>query len=427
MRAWIFLATLPLLLRGQVDPDALLRQARARIVENAARLPKYTCVQTIERSKFETFNGGRKKACDDRPASAHAQSRAQILLAWTDQFKLDVTVSEGEEIFSWAGAREFQSADAQEIAGGLTGSGDFGPFLMNIFGGNAAAFQYEGMKNGQPRTLAVYQYRMPASASHYQVKVGKGRADTVTLAYEGEFWIDPQTAELGRLTIVAPQPPPHAETCRIETEIDYRPVAIGGASLPLPQSTQLKLWDSDGSRYENQVDYASCRAFQSESVFRPEVEGAAGDPAAAAPAAHSAPSIPPGLTLQIALHSPIDMETAFGGDAIEGQLQDALLSPGGGILAPRGTIVRGRIVRAERHLRPSAYFALGLRFDALLLEGVEVPLALDREPRSPEERMATGDLERRQGIGMFVFHGDLRVLDEGFVSEWKTAARKPTP
>ena len=421
MRAWILAALLPLLLRGQIDPDALLGKARARIVENLARLPRYTCVQTIRRSRYELFYGGRRKPCGQPAKSASAPNRAQLLLAWTDRFKLDVTVSEGTEIFSWAGARQFQSADAQEIVGGgLTGSGDFGPFLMDIFGGAAPQSHYMGLDPVEGHPLAAYQYQVQASASHYQIKVGDRRADQATLAYEGEFWIDPQSAELRRLTIVVPNPPPHAETCRVETDIAYRPVPIAGAPLLLPESTLLKLWDADGSRYENRIGYASCRAFQSESVFRPEVDTAAPNAAAIAPLQQPPPTIPSGLVLQIALHTPIDMETAFGGDPIEGQLEEPVRSPAGAVLAPVGTIVHGRIVHAERHFAPSSYFALGLRFDSLSLGGTEVPLSLEAVPHALEERMLIGAFEKAQGIGMFVFHGDPRVLDAGFDSEWRT-------
>jgi hypothetical protein len=420
MRAWIVPVMLPLVLRGQVDADGLLRQARAQIVENLARLPKYTCVQTIRRSRYEMFYGPRGNRCGEPAKARSGPNRMQILLAWTDRFKLDVTVADGSEIFSWAGARRFQSGDAQEIVGGgLTGSGDFGPFLMDIFGAAGPEYHYVGQERIGGQDLAAYQYQVPAAASHYQIKAGARPADMVTLAYEGEFWIDPQTAGLRRLSIVVPKPPPHAETCRIETEIDYQPVRIGGAPLVLPQSTQLKLWDADGSRYENQIGYESCRAFQSESVFRPEVEGAAGDAPAAAPAARAAPVIPAGLTLRIALHSPIDMESAFAGDAIEGQLEEPIRSPGGAIVAPVGTIVNGRIVRAERHFVPTSFFALGLRFDSMVIGGVEVPVSLEAVPRSREAQMLMGDL-KGQGIGMFVFHGELRVLDDGFDAEWRT-------
>src|SRR5215469_11209972 len=36
-----------------LDPAALLCQARAKILESTAKLSKYTCVQSVRRSRFE--------------------------------------------------------------------------------------------------------------------------------------------------------------------------------------------------------------------------------------------------------------------------------------------------------------------------------------------------------------------------------------
>jgi len=47
-------ALLPPAVCADIDPMALLNEARAKIVENVKRLPKYTCVQTVHRSRFET-------------------------------------------------------------------------------------------------------------------------------------------------------------------------------------------------------------------------------------------------------------------------------------------------------------------------------------------------------------------------------------
>jgi hypothetical protein len=235
------------------------------------------------------------------------------------------------------------------------------------------------------------------------------------------------------MTIVVPKPPLKSDTCRVETAIDYQRVQIGGSPLLLPELTLLKLWEPDGMRYENRTEYAACRAFQSESVFRPESEPSVGDSStpAPAPASSSAASrarmpIPPGITLQIAVRSNIDEASSFAGDAIEGQLQQAIRARDGAILASQGAIVHGRIVRFEEHSKPSHYFALGLRFQSLALDEGEVPLTLEVVPRSREEQILNGPLEGRHGVGMFMFSSDRLVVDHRFVSEWKTATRRPS-
>lgn len=331
---------LPLAVCAEIDHVALLNQARGKIVENIDRLPKYTCLQTVHRSRFQMFPPVQASNCGHVQISSTAKIQPQMMLAWTDRFKLDVTVSDGAEIFSWAGAGHFQSEDVESIVGaGMAGTGDFGPFLMSIFGGSASQYDYLGVEQVKGRDFAVYRYHVPVSSSHYQVRTGSQPEDRANMAYDGKFWIDPQSAELSRMTIEVPNPPRASQTCRIETTIDYRRARIGHSEFLLPQLTLLKLWAVEGERHENRIEYASCREFQSESVFRTDMDASA----STSELPKSLVAIPPGITIKIALRSRIDEESSFAGDAIEAQLLNAI-----GTLVPKGAIVHGRIVRFEQ-------------------------------------------------------------------------------
>jgi hypothetical protein len=74
------------------------------------------------------------------------------------------------------------------------------------------------------------------------------------------------------MTIVVIHPPKKSETCPIEPAIDYQLLPIGGSNLLLPQLTLLRLWNTDGTRFENRIAYGGCRAFQSESTFLPAAD-----------------------------------------------------------------------------------------------------------------------------------------------------------
>jgi hypothetical protein len=307
----------------------------------------------------------------------------------------------------------------------MTGTGDFGMFLTGVFGDRAPECAYQGLEQDQGRTLAVYRYSVPLQASRYQIRVRAGSEQLMTLAYEGRFWIDVNDAELHRMTIVVPKLPTEAATCRVETDIVYQRAQIGNSRLLLPESTLLTLWDA-GVRYENRIAYSACRSFQSETVFRPEVDPAAdAGPTPAPAAAEKMETLPPGKMLRIGLRTPIDAGGAFAGDAVEGQLLQAVTGKHGRILAPEGAVVRGRIVRAEQHFRPRRYFALGLKFYSLADGSREIPLALEAMSRTRVDQILADPADRRQGIGVFVLWGNQRRLDHGFVSEWKTTERKP--
>jgi len=394
----------------EIDHVALLNLARAKLIENIERLPKYTCLQTVHRSRFQMFPAVQASSCGHVQISSAAKIRPQMMLAWTDRFKLEVTVSDGAEIFSWAGAQHFQSEDVEKIVGaGMAGTGDFGPFLMSIFGGSASEYDYLGLEQDKGRDFAVFRYHVPVSTSHYQIKTSSQPEDRVNMAYEGKFWIDPQGAGLSRMTIEVPNPPRGSQTCRIQTTIDYQRARIGRSDFLLPQLTVLKLWDAEGERHENRIEYASCREFQSESVFRTDLDASAG----VSEIPKSPVAIPAGITIKIALRSRIDAESSFAGDAIEGQLLNAI-----GTLVPKGAIVHGRIVRFEQEHQPSNYYALGLKFHSIEVNGVEVPLTLISLTR--RKQILAGPIEERQGIGMFMFQTDRLSLDQKFVSEWKT-------
>ena len=411
LAAAVFLAALPLSLAADLDSAALLRQARSQILANVSQLPRYTCVETVHRTRYDPYPARRRpKSCAELSMTPWRELRA-----WSDRFKLDVTIAQEGEIFSWAGDRRFQTEDLRTLVGGegMTGSGDFGPFLTSIFGENGAQYEYAGLDNA----LAVYRYRIPLAASHYQLRTGPRPQDLATVAYEGRFWIDPHTAQLRRLTIVVPQAPPASETCRLETTIEYRQTRIHGSPFLLPATTRANLLDTAGARHENQIDYGSCREFESESVFRTDIAGPAAAPAPAPPA-NPPVAIPPGVTLNIALRSRVDSDAAFAGDAIEGELVDAA----GPI--PKGAVVHGRIVRLSWNQQPSVYLAVGLRFDTVEVNGARVPLSLEPLTRSRLDRILETPEERDQGIGMFLFQQDRVVLDHDFVTRWKTVTKR---
>jgi len=59
-------------------------------------------------------------------------------------------------MFSWAGASKFESGDITEmVARGASGSGEFGSFLADVFGGDAQNFVYTGLKDTADREAGL--------------------------------------------------------------------------------------------------------------------------------------------------------------------------------------------------------------------------------------------------------------------------------
>jgi hypothetical protein len=160
---------------------------------------------------------------------------------------------------------------------GLETTGEFGPILTTVFGdalqGSIKWNHWELGANGQ---LAVFDYDVPKSASHYAVEnVVSGSADLP--AYHGELAIDPGTGAIFRITVMAEG----SETSAAQESniaLEYGPEEIGGKTYICPLHgvayTQPRLLDTkgnplpgqqkDGPRYLNDATFTQYHLFRSE-------------------------------------------------------------------------------------------------------------------------------------------------------------------
>jgi len=87
------------------EADTILTRIRRQMAENLARLPNYTCVETIDRSE-----------------------RLQLAREFQpfDRLYLEVAEANGNELFARPGASQFEDKHPYEFAGwGAAGTGDF--------------------------------------------------------------------------------------------------------------------------------------------------------------------------------------------------------------------------------------------------------------------------------------------------------------
>jgi hypothetical protein len=109
------------------DPTDVLAHARDNLIERSYRLPNYTCEQTVDRKYLRPF-------VQPQPLPSCSQMRGveknadSLQLYLTDRLHLDVKVSHGNEIGSWAGASQFDSRSIFD----LVGTGPFGTGTLGI-------------------------------------------------------------------------------------------------------------------------------------------------------------------------------------------------------------------------------------------------------------------------------------------------------
>src|SRR5690348_13792084 len=90
------------------SPAALFNRVRSKVRADVARAPRYTCVENVTRKQYRPQYGNRPAACPALIAARDNLSSPGILV-WRDRLRLDVAVGEDSEIFSWAGARRFET------------------------------------------------------------------------------------------------------------------------------------------------------------------------------------------------------------------------------------------------------------------------------------------------------------------------------
>jgi hypothetical protein len=410
------------------DPTEILIRLREQVLAHAARIPNYTCVETIHRDRYEPALQP-PKSCDDLVARRKQPNfSSQLRLTTTDRLRLDVALTPEREIYSWAGAARFEEGDIDElIPDGAMGTGPFAVMLLGVFQGRPPRFTFEGDTVLDHRLVYEYSYRVPQEESHYRIKA---RQEWIITGYDATLWVDAKTAELVRLDVRTDELPPETSLCQTKTSLEYSMVQLGKTDFLLPKSSRQRFIGHDGHEGENVIAFANCREFRGHSTVR-FGENASGS-GGAAPSTVAAVALPAGLPVSVDLASAID-DNAAAGDRIEGRVAKAVRDAKGAVLIAEGAAVEGRLMRVEiRHTRkPEA--VLSLRWETVAIAGERKAIAL--LPNRHVERLkdAGFDLLRRRGVeielppasdvqyGVYHFAGDHVAIYPGFRTEWTTA------
>lgn len=410
--------------RGRPAPaDETLQKALAKLQATTANLPSYACIETVERRYFE--HGKAASSCEQPPAASTETLQS------LDRLRLDVTVADGREIYSWPGATRFDMRDVNEIIRqGPIGTGSFGSHLLAVFFNQRVTYEYAGEQESGGRKLLEYRFRVPLDASRYRVNTGE---QWQTIAYQGRFWVDADSLQLERLSLEADSLPPASSICQLTAELEYRNLPIGSDALLLPSRSELRLVFDDQHQTDNVTTFSACRKYQAESqlVFgdEPQTESAAQSRVVRAPLA-----LPIGLPVELALTAPIDMATAAAGDPVAAQVvKPVRRTASNGTLIEAGAVVRGRLTRVERHLLPRPYYLVAISFNRIEWQGTVSPFAARAEenPDLVRELGATatgnGGGFRYWNVGTFLFpsHKPQYVIPAGFQMKWTTLAIRP--
>ncbi|HEX4278963.1 MAG TPA: hypothetical protein VHZ74_26590 [Bryobacteraceae bacterium] len=399
----------------------LFDEVRGKVLDNTSRVPRYTCVETIERHQYRPPLGVKAADCASL-IEAHRQALSPGILLWRDRLRLDVAVLNGKETFAWAGARQFETTDIEDlISSGSSGSGDFASFLASVFGMAGTRISFLSEIKSPTDLSALFAFTVPLERSRYVYR-DHGTGAEKTIGYHGSFLVDEARAELRRLTVEADRFPDDEDMCRVEDVMDYHHVKIGDGDFLLPEAAKMTVLFNGGQEARNETSYSDCREYVGESKisFGDDTPGGDGTTPGAKPPGRktAAPGkLRAGLRLQIGLKSPIHSQTAAAGDPVTGVILRNVKD-----VARANDLVHGRVLRIEQRLVPFPRWTVTIRFDSIEHNGGEEALDLRPLDDGYRARRNVVPQERRPAqAGVFIFAGagDL-VLDEKFHSEWET-------
>ena len=436
LRGFVFCAvlapfTIQQLLSAPQDlpPGVLLvSRIKARVKEQIAHMPQYTCLETLQRSRKRSGPKGETKS--------------------QDTVRLEVLFTGHKEFFDSPGGRDFKEENPRVFVGsGLIGNGMFAGDLQTLFVNDQGLFTYRGEEPLAGRPAVKWDYRVPLLSSLYSITTPSGSA---VVSMKGAFWADPVTFDLIRLEVRADEIPPILEINDAITTVEYARTRIGQTDVLLPQTGELRLIGIAGEESTDRFEFTHCRSFQSESSISFAEPDAVPEPAKAALATanHALPqpakalAFPGGLTVTIALGAAVTDHAAVG-EMIEGHVAGNVIFRGKTVI-PDGAAVRGRIRRMERYADMGGYFTLGFEFTEVDVGGALARFFanLDSAGALPgfEWMMSNGTTQTLHagqagrieteivrvpalpGVGTFFMRGAQFEIPKGWKTVWKTQA-----
>lgn len=398
----------------------LLAHAEAHLKESLAHLPNYTCLETFKRYHKEAGKG-----------------RA---LEPLDTIRLEVLYSGSKEWYGSPGASEFKEEDPTAfIASGLIGNGAFALLLKSVFLDGNALIVYAGREELAGRRAARFDFTLAPRVSGFTV--GSSGIGAV-VGLKGSAWIDPESLDVIRLVSHADQIPPSSPVMEQTTILEFARTRVGERDVMLPQAGEFSMRSLYGTESRDLIEFTHCRSFGAESaitfaepVEAPKTQGRA-------PRAAAGEKLPAGLEIAVALTAPVGEDAAVGA-VIEGVVTADVMN-GRKTVIPAGTPLHGRIRRLERHNESGGYFAIGLEFTEIEINGAQARFYADMVrvdqitgleylltshsssqiaglgSEIGSERVSIPDLP---GVGSFFLRRDRLELPKGFKTVWKTRSQ----
>jgi hypothetical protein len=402
----------------------LLSRVKAHMREELARLPNCSCLETVHR--------------DHQPAGGKMRP--------LDTVRLEVLYSDHHELYASPGDRAFGNSQPIDFVGsGTIGNGHFALFLSEVAGQGGLSYEYKGEALLLGRRLAHYEYHVPVRISGHTITLSQVRG---TVGMKGEFWADPASYDIVRISLEAEEIPLELPVLTSTTSVDYAHTNLGGNDFLLPQSADSRLVRFSGEESRNHIEFTHCHLFGAQSSI--SFGAQQGFPLfGTSSVLEMARELLPALPVVVKLSTRITEKTAVGA-LIEGVVAGNVLHKRS-VLIPEGSPVRGRVRRLEWNEDKGGYYVVALEFTEIEAAGTRYRFFADLEGTDglpglrqtirtrppPEKSPLRGGAETvyvsddilylpdLPGVGSFFVQTRHLDIPPGFRMTWKTRALVP--
>jgi hypothetical protein len=414
MVRWLALLAAGVAAAQEVAPETLLlSRIRLRMEENLRRLPNYTCLQTIERSR--------------RGAASRKFELADVI-------RIEVALVNNKEMFAWPGSDQFDERDITDmVSGGSIGNGNFATHARSVFLTRGPSYEHQGERFREGRRTIRYGYRVARLVSGFKLRV---RPNEGIVGYEGAFWVDADTLDLVWLEVRITDIPPQLPIASGYELLTYQRVKVSGSEFLLPAQSETILTGVKGGESRNLTRFSNCRQYAGESVVR-------FDEAPEEVAARLKPPerivLPGNLDIELALEAPLEAGESAVGDLVRATVVRDVRRNKETII-PKGAVVLGRILRLQR--LPGVrdpYWIAGIEFTRIEFSGKAADFRARMEAASsrfPQPAFTAGrgaqtwmtwnePPPENPRIGMLYMRGERPKLNTGFRTWWRTESTNP--